>query len=94
MGGACTYSLSPTSERGGVTAHGAPMPTHDDTPATDGWAPTERVPASILVAYGLPSFAGSAMLVPVLIHMPTFYADVVLVPLGYLALAIAVARAR
>jgi len=34
------------------------------------------------------------MLVPVLIHMPTFYADVVLVPLGYLALAIAVARAR
>ena len=33
------------------------------------------------------------MLVPILIHMPKFYADVVLVPLGYLAIAIAVARA-
>ncbi len=33
------------------------------------------------------------MLVPILIHMPKFYSDVVLVPLGYLAMAIAVARA-
>lgn len=33
------------------------------------------------------------MLVPILIHMPKFYADIVLVPLGYLAIAIAVARA-
>jgi glycoside/pentoside/hexuronide:cation symporter, GPH family len=52
-----------------------------------------RVPFSIQLAYGLPSFAGAAMLVPILIHMPKFYSDVVLVPLGYLALAIAVARA-
>jgi GPH family glycoside/pentoside/hexuronide:cation symporter len=43
--------------------------------------------------YGAPSFAGAAMLVPILIHMPKFYSDVVLVPLGYLAIAIAVARA-
>lgn len=45
------------------------------------------------LAYGFPNIAGAAMLVPILIHMPKFYADVVLVPLGYLAIAIAVARA-
>src|SRR6202158_1165262 len=54
---------------------------------------TERVPLGIKLAYGAPSFAGAAMLVPILIHMPKFYSDVVLVPLGYLAIAIAVARA-
>jgi len=53
----------------------------------------ERVPLGIKLAYGAPSFAGAAMLVPILIHMPKFYSDVVLVPLGYLAIAIAVARA-
>jgi GPH family glycoside/pentoside/hexuronide:cation symporter len=56
-------------------------------------APRERVPFGIVLAYGAPSFAGAAMLVPILIHMPKFYSDVVLVPLGYLAIAIAVARA-
>jgi GPH family glycoside/pentoside/hexuronide:cation symporter len=55
--------------------------------------PRKRVPWSILLAYGAPSFAGAGMLVPILIHMPKFYSDVVLVPLGYLAIAIAVARA-
>src|SRR5258706_15087097 len=58
------------------------------TSATD-----ERVSLGIKLAYGAPSFAGAAMLVPILIHMPKFYSDVVLVPLGYLAIAIAVARA-
>ena len=87
MGVARMHSLSPKGERVGVRADRAPMPIHRDPPAT------ERVSASILLAYGLPSFAGSAMLVPILIHMPKFYADVVLVPLGYLALAIAAARA-
>jgi len=53
----------------------------------------ERVSLPIKLAYGLPNFAGAAMLVPILIHMPKFYADVVVVPLGYLAIAIAVARA-
>jgi len=38
------------------------------------------------------AFAGAAMVVPILVHLPKFYADVVLVPLGYLAVAIAVAR--
>ena len=53
----------------------------------------ERVTLGILLAYGAPSFAGAAMLVPILIHMPKFYADVVMVPLGYLAIAIAIGRA-
>jgi glycoside/pentoside/hexuronide:cation symporter, GPH family len=53
----------------------------------------EHVRWGIRLAYGAPSFAGAAMLVPILIHMPKFYSDVVLVPLGYLAIAIAVARA-
>ena len=52
-----------------------------------------RVPIGLKIVYGAPSCAGAAMLVPILIHLPKFYADVVLVPLGYLAIAIAVARA-
>jgi len=58
-----------------------------------GEAREERVSLGTLLVYGAPSFAGAAMLVPILIHMPKFYSDVVLVPLGYLAMAIAVARA-
>lgn len=50
------------------------------------------LPWSTKLIYGAPSFAGAAMIIPILIHMPKFYADVVLVPLGYLAIAIAVAR--
>ena len=46
----------------------------------------------IKLLYGAPSFAGAAMIIPIFIHMPKFYADVVLVPLGYLAMAIAIAR--
>jgi GPH family glycoside/pentoside/hexuronide:cation symporter len=57
-------------------------------PSTD-----ERIPLGLKLAYGVPNLAGAAMLVPILIHMPKFYADVVLVPLGYLAIAIAAARA-
>ncbi|MFQ5665656.1 MAG: MFS transporter [Candidatus Binatia bacterium] len=53
----------------------------------------ERVCWGLTLAYGVPNLAGAAMLVPILIHMPKFYADVVVVPLGYLAIAIAVARA-
>ncbi|MGA9721282.1 MAG: MFS transporter [Candidatus Binatus sp.] len=46
----------------------------------------------IKLLYGAPSFAGAAMIIPILIYMPKFYADVVLVPLGFLAMAIAIAR--
>src|ERR1700677_1501134 len=42
--------------------------------------------------YGAPSFAGAGMVIPIFINMPKFYADNVLVPLGYLAMAIAIAR--
>ncbi|GBD25869.1 putative symporter YjmB [bacterium HR30] len=65
----------------------------EDSPARALHSDRERVSLRTLVVYGAPSFAGVAMLVPILIHMPKFYSDVVLVPLGYLALAIAVARA-
>lgn len=53
---------------------------------------TEVLPLGLKLVYGAPSFAGAAMVVPILVHLPKFYADVVLVPLGYLAVAIAVAR--
>ncbi len=43
--------------------------------------------------YAAPTFAGAAIAIPILIHMPKFYSDTVLVPVGYIALAIAVARA-
>src|SRR5580693_7057992 len=52
----------------------------------------ETLPLRIKLLYGAPSFAGAAMIIPILINMPKFYADVVLVPLGYLAMAIAIAR--
>lgn len=52
----------------------------------------QPLPWSTKLLYGAPSFAGAAMIIPILIHMPKFYADVVLVPLGYLAIAIAAAR--
>lgn len=63
-----------------------------------GAAPVEPAPASgrlswrIKLLYGAPGFAGAAMVIPIFVNMPKFYADVVLVPLGYLAIAIAVAR--
>ncbi len=56
-------------------------------------SPRERLPRSLLFLYGAPSFAGAAMLVPIYIHLPKFYSDVVGVSLGYLAIAIAAARA-
>jgi len=59
---------------------------------SDERVPDERVPLGLALAYGAPNFAGAAMLVPILIHMPKFYADIVVVPLGYLAIAIALAR--
>jgi glycoside/pentoside/hexuronide:cation symporter, GPH family len=53
----------------------------------------ERLTLGIKLAYGAPTFAGAAMAIPIAIHMTKFYADVVLVPLGFLGIAIAVARA-
>ncbi len=48
---------------------------------------------SIKLAYGMPNVAGAGMAIPVLVTMTIFYSDVVLLPLGFVALAIAFARA-
>ena len=53
----------------------------------------EKLPIGIKLAYGMPNFAGAAMVIPIAIHMNLFYSDTVLVPLGFIALAIAAARA-
>jgi GPH family glycoside/pentoside/hexuronide:cation symporter len=45
-----------------------------------------------MLAYGAPTVAGAAIAIPILVHMPKFYSDVILVPVGYIALAIALAR--
>jgi GPH family glycoside/pentoside/hexuronide:cation symporter len=53
----------------------------------------ECTPLSIKLWYGAPSLAGAALNVPIAVHLAQFYSDAVLVPLGYVAAAIAVARA-
>jgi GPH family glycoside/pentoside/hexuronide:cation symporter len=63
------------------------------TPPTEPAPPSERLPAAIKLAYAAPSFAGAALFIPIGVYMPKFYSDVVLVPLSYIAVAIALARA-
>ncbi len=53
----------------------------------------EKLPIGVKLAYGMPNFAGAAMVIPIAIHMNLFYSDTILVPLGLIALAIAAARA-
>jgi glycoside/pentoside/hexuronide:cation symporter, GPH family len=53
---------------------------------------SERLSWKIKLLYGAPNFAGAALIIPILVNMPKFYADVILVPLGFLAIAIALAR--
>jgi glycoside/pentoside/hexuronide:cation symporter, GPH family len=48
---------------------------------------------AVKVAYGAPAFAGAAMMVTAGVHATRFYSDVVLAPLGAVALVTAVARA-
>jgi glycoside/pentoside/hexuronide:cation symporter, GPH family len=63
------------------------------TPLLTGTVPdSERVSWRLKLLYGAPNFAGAALIIPILVNMPKFYADVVAVPLGYLAIAIALAR--
>jgi GPH family glycoside/pentoside/hexuronide:cation symporter len=52
----------------------------------------ERLPLSLKLCFGAPAFAGAALGIPIVLHMPQFYSDVVAAPLGYIAIAIAVAR--
>lgn len=53
---------------------------------------SERLPLRTKLLFGGPNLAAGAMVLPIVVNMPKFYADVVLVPLGYLAMAIAFAR--
>jgi GPH family glycoside/pentoside/hexuronide:cation symporter len=80
---------TPEAEGTPIDAVAAP-PGPEGTPVSDS---AERLPIGIKLAYGMPNFAGAAMAIPIAVHMPIFYSDVVLVPLGYIALAVAVARA-
>ena len=52
----------------------------------------EELPLRTKWIYGAPSFAGAAVAIPILVHMPKFYSDEVLVPVGWIAMAIAMAR--
>jgi len=51
------------------------------------------LPLSTKLAFGAPAFAGAAMVLTAGVHLPRFYSDVVLAPLGQIALMIAMARA-
>jgi glycoside/pentoside/hexuronide:cation symporter, GPH family len=53
---------------------------------------SEHLSWRIKLLYGAPNVAGAALAIPIAINMPKFYTDVVGVPLGYLAIAIALAR--
>jgi Na+/melibiose symporter-like transporter len=52
----------------------------------------ERLSLMAKLLYGLPNLAAGAMAIPLLINMPRFYADVIAVPMAYLAVAIAATR--
>jgi GPH family glycoside/pentoside/hexuronide:cation symporter len=52
-----------------------------------------RLSLGLKLSYGMPSFAGAAMAVPIAVHMTKFYSDTVGVALGFIALAQALARA-
>ena len=51
-----------------------------------------KLPTGVKLAYGMPNFAGAAMVIPIAIHMNIFYSDTILVPLGYIAIAVTLAR--
>ena len=52
-----------------------------------------KLPLRVKLSYGAPSFAGAAMAIPIGIHLTIFYSDTILVPLGFIALVKALARA-
>jgi len=53
----------------------------------------EKLPLSTKIYFGLPSVAGAGAAIAIGVYMPKFYSDVVLVPVGWLAIAIVLARA-
>jgi GPH family glycoside/pentoside/hexuronide:cation symporter len=52
-----------------------------------------KLPLRTKLSYGAPSFAGAGMAIPIVIHLTIFYSDEILVPLGFIALVKALARA-
>ncbi len=56
-------------------------------------AQAEKLPLRVKMSYGAPSFAGAGMAIPIAIHLTIFYSDVILVPLGIIAIVKALARA-
>jgi GPH family glycoside/pentoside/hexuronide:cation symporter len=69
---------------------GAAPPSPARAPAAGAPVP---LPLGVRLAFGMPSFAGAAMAIPLAIHLTIFYSDVVLVPLGWIALVKALSRA-
>ena len=64
-------------------------------PSDSSQAPTAEaaLPLRVKISYGAPSFAGAALAIPIGIHLTIFYSDTVLVPLGFIAIVKALARA-
>jgi GPH family glycoside/pentoside/hexuronide:cation symporter len=56
-------------------------------------ARAERLPTSVKLAFSAPSLASAGLALPIYALMPKFYSDVVLAPLGLIAIGIALARA-
>jgi GPH family glycoside/pentoside/hexuronide:cation symporter len=52
----------------------------------------ERTPLSVKLWFGAPAFGAAALSVPIAVHVAQFYSDTALIPLGYLAVAIAISR--
>jgi GPH family glycoside/pentoside/hexuronide:cation symporter len=52
-----------------------------------------RIPIGVTLAFSAPSLASAGLALPIYVLMPKFYSDVVLAPLGFIAIAIALARA-
>ena len=61
--------------------------------AAHGEPVAERLTLGTKLAFGAPNFAGAAMAIPLAIHLTIFYSDEILVPLGFIALVKALARA-
>lgn len=65
----------------------------DADPAAAGPTKEKSLPLRIKLSYGAPSLAGAALAIPIGIHLTIFYSDTILVPLGFIAIVKAVARA-
>ena len=78
---------------GPAPRHTAAVAAPASPPVPDYVGKDAHLPLGVKLAYGAPNFAGAGMAIPVAIHMSIFYSDTVLVPLGYIAMAVAFARA-